>query len=121
MSMKILEQMLIFIENVRSNFCCCILQTLLVIESCNKNLEQPLYLTYHYLFTRQLFCGTHSTLEFPSSKNKRLSIIKRDMTLEAIFKNLIGDLDFDTNQGSVSGHSLDCMLLFMATEYYHKP
>ncbi|CAB4060152.1 unnamed protein product [Lepeophtheirus salmonis] len=68
-----------------------------------------------------LFCGTRKPLGFPSAINKRLSIIERDMTLEAVFKNIIGDLDFYSKYGSVAGHSFDCNLRLLAPEYHHKP
>ncbi|CAB4057326.1 unnamed protein product [Lepeophtheirus salmonis] len=42
----------------------------------------------------QLFYGTHTTLELSSVMNKRLSMIEIHMTLEAIFKNFLIDLDF---------------------------
>ena len=69
----------------------------------------------------QLFCGTHTTLGFASGMNKQLAIIERDMTLEAIFKNFMVDLDFDSKHGSVVGQALDCMLRLIAPEYSHKP
>ena len=69
----------------------------------------------------QLFCGTHTTLGFSSAMNKQLSLVERDMTLEAIFQNFMVDLDFDSKHGSVAGQALDCMLRLVAPEYQHKP
>ena len=69
----------------------------------------------------QLFCGTHTTLGFSSAMNKQLSIIERDMTLEAILKNFMVDLDFDSKHGSVAGQALNCMLRLVTPEFQHKP
>ena len=69
----------------------------------------------------QLFCGTHTTLGFSSAMNSRVSLIERDMTLEAIFQNFMVDLDFDSKHGSVAGQALDCMLRLVAPELQHKP
>ena len=69
----------------------------------------------------QLFCGTHTTLGFASGMNKQLALVERDMTLEAIFKNFLVDLDFDSKHGSVADQALDCILRLVAPEFQHKP
>ena len=55
---------------------------------------------------RQLFCG-NTTLGFNTAMNKILSVIERDMTLEAIFDNFMVDLDFESKHGSVAGQACD--------------
>lgn len=50
-----------------------------------------------------------------------MAFIERDMTLEAIFKNFMVDLDFDSKHGSVCGQALDCILRLVAPEFQHKP
>ena len=69
----------------------------------------------------QLFCGTHTTLGFPSAMNKQLALVERDMTLEVIFQNFMVDLDFDSKHGSVAGQALGCILWLVAPEFQQNP
>ncbi len=68
----------------------------------------------------QAFCGSHTTLGFSSSMNKKVAEIERDMRVEAVLSKFMVSMDLDSKNGSLAGQALDMMLKLFAPEYSHK-
>ena len=69
----------------------------------------------------QLFCGTHTTLGFAAAMNKVLRFLESEMNLDKLVQSFMVDLDIDSKNSSVAGHSLDMCLKLVAPEYNAKP
>ena len=69
----------------------------------------------------QLFCSSHTTLGMSSAMNKFLRLLEGEMKMDELVQTFMVDLDVDSKNGSVAGHSIDMCLRLVATEYNAKP
>ena len=69
----------------------------------------------------QLFCSSHTTLGMSSAMNKFLRLLGGEMKMDELVKTFMMDLEFDSKNGSVAGHSIDMCLRLVAPEYNAKP
>ena len=69
----------------------------------------------------QLFCSSHTTLGLASAINKFLRLLESEMKMDELVKGFMVDLDVDSKNGSVAGHSIDMCLRLVAPEFNAKP
>ena len=68
----------------------------------------------------QLFCGSHTTLGFSSSLNKKVSIIESDMKIDQVLSKFMVSMELDSKNGSLAGQAMDMCLKLVAPEFSHK-
>ena len=68
----------------------------------------------------QLFCGSHTTLGFAREMNQVVSMIEKDMSLDAILAHFMVDMAPDTKHDSIAGQALDMALKLVAPEFDNK-
>jgi hypothetical protein len=68
----------------------------------------------------QIFCGSHTTLGFAREMNQVVSMIEKDMSLDAILAHFMVEMAPDTKHDSIAGQALDMALKLVAPEYDNK-